>query len=541
MEINIPKLQLKKLSFAKIGLFFVKIGSKTGAQFLALFAILIILNLISQQAFIRIDLTENKVFTLSEGTKSIIQNIDEKVTITTYFSDNVPPEVLQTIRNTHDLFSEYERFSNGKVDFQIKNPQDDDFKTKAQEAGIPEVQYSELAEDKYEVAQGFLGAAVTYKEKTEAVELITPDNFSSIEYETSSRIYNLTTDTKPKIGFLSGHGEKSITTELSLINEVIKRQFETEEVNFSDGKPLDPEKTKVLVIVSPTEPLSQRDLFEIDQYTLKGGRVLVLSDLYTLGTQSPTLEKSKSNINKLLAPYGAKVESKILLDESFSPIVSGFQQISYPFWVLAQNENMDRSNPALVNLESAVFYWANPITNQSAGDQQFIELINSTDKAWTREGASVLVEAKDFNPTNQQQYTLAAMISGKQESIFKGKDIPQLSGKNAKDKRTSRDKRVDITDDVKVIVIGDADFITDQLIQNSEQNAILFLNLVEYLASSDDLINIRSKAYQERPLRAISTSERNLVKGFNVAIIPILLVPAGLAYNAWRRKRESRI
>ena len=319
MEVKFRKPKLK-FDSQNILNFFINLGSKTISQIFVLFIVLISLNIFSQKFFFRIDLTNTKTYTLSEGTKKIIRLSDDIVTIKLFFSDNVPPDLIQVKQDTIDLYEEYVRFSDGKIKFEIKNPQDDNFKSDAQAAGVPEVQYQEYSQDKYEVANGYLGASISYKETNEAIELITPENIQNLEYETTSRIYKITNEEKSIIGFLTGHGEKGIYSDLSSVSKLLGSEFQIESVDIQEGEPINPQQIKVLVIAAPASNLTERDKFEIDQYIMLGGRVVFLMDQYQINYQSSTLSKVDSNYSEFIKNYGIEVSDSVLLDESYLPL-----------------------------------------------------------------------------------------------------------------------------------------------------------------------------------------------------------------------------
>lgn len=536
------KLNLKKPQFdyAKIGKLFIKIGSQTLAQFALLFTALIAFNILSTHFFYRIDLTQSKNYSLSKGTKDLLGNLSDTVTITTYFSDNVPPEIDPALRDAKDLFAEYVRFGNGNVKLDIKNPSGENFSTEATADGVPQVRYSQFSQDKFEISQGFLGAVISYKDQKEPIEMIT--DVSNLEYEVSSRIYKLTTVAKPTVGFLTGQGELDLYSEMSTVKATLDSLFTVKAIDLSDGTPIDPNDVRVLVIAGPSQPLSDRDMFEIDQYVMKGGRLIVLADMYNLVLQSPlTATTRETNINNLLSNYGAEIDSSLVLDESYLPIPNGIYQIAYPYWVLAQRENMNTANPALSLLESAVLFWTSPINNVTkSSDQKFTDLIKSSNLAWQKSGDTISVDVGAEVPLDQQQFVLAALIEGKQTSKYMGQDIPKLAD-GTTDKRTVADTRVDEAEDTKIVVMGDSDLINDQWVRFSEGGAVAFINLVDWLSSSNDLIAIRSKSIQDRPLRELATSEKTTVKVALVALTPLLLIGTGVGYNVWNRKRKSRI
>jgi gliding-associated putative ABC transporter substrate-binding component GldG len=544
MEIKLRKPKFK-LNTKNILNLFINIGSNTLSQIFVLVIVLLVVNIFSQKFFLRIDLTENKTYTLSQGSINILSSLEDTVVIKTYFSDNLPPDVIPVMQDVKDIFEEYARYSNGKVQVEITNPKDEDFKTKAREAGIPEIQFSELSADKFEVASGFLGASIEYKENKEALELIT--DVTNLEYDTTSRIYKLKTDEKTKVGFLTGHGEKSTLADFSSLTKLLETQFAIEQVSLATGQPINPDEIKVLIIASPTGEFSERDMFEIDQYIMRGGRVVVLADLYRLDFQNPVLNKTAGDLNKFLSSYGVEISEAVLLDESYLPIQSGFVQITYPFWVLAQAENINRENPALNKLETTAFFWANAVKDITNEEQIFTSLINTTNSAWEMTGDTISADpSQNWNILNQKQFTLAALIEGKQSSKFTGQEIPAIEQDESaeipiEDMRTSEDVRVGETESARIVVIGDSDFIADDFISGTEQNSVLFTNLLEWLSGSEDLIAIRSKNIQRRPLEVISEGEKTFYKSAIVGIVPVLLIAFGIGYNVVRKRRKSSI
>lgn len=538
MKVTLKKPTIK-FNLTKFTKLFVNIGSNNLSQVSVLFISLIVLNIFSQKYFLRIDLTETKTYTLSEGTKNILKSLDDTVTIKTFFSDNIPPDLIQTSKDTKDTYEEYIRFSDGKIQLEIKNSKDENFRKDAIAAGLPEVQYQEYSKDKYEIAKGFLGVSISYKDKTEVIELVTPENIRNIEYETSSRIYKLANEEKIQIGFLTGHGEKSINADYSSVNKLLSTEFSVKEITFSEGEPIDPEQIKVLVVAAPTGSLSERDMFEIDQYIMQGGRVVFLADQYQFGYESALMAKSESNLTEFIKNYGIEVADSIILDESYLPLQMIF---AYPYWVLTQSENLSKDNPALSQLESLVFFWSNPAKEAKTNeDQTFTSLIKTTKNAWEKTGDSISVDpSEQFVITDTNQFTIAMLVEGKQTSVYKDKEIPGLEGE-VEDKRTEDHNRFDETDDTKIVVIGDSDFIIDDLLSGSEQNPIFFVNLIEWLASAEDLISIRSKNIETRPLQVVPESQKFLIKAANIFVVPILTIAIGITYNILRKKKESSI
>lgn len=559
MKITFKKDNFKNLSLEKIGRFLVNLGSKTLSQIFVLFVVLIGINIISQKYFLRLDLTETKLYTLSQGTKDIITSLDQNVTIEMYYQEDIPPQLIKTRQDIIDLLGEYKRYSQGKLEFTVKDPNDPNFETQAKEAGLSEERYAAYLqkEEKYHAVSGFLGLSIQYKDKQEVINRLTDENVLNLEYEISSRIYKISTDDKQTVGFLTGHGEKGITGEYREIADLLRDQFNVEEVSIADGSPIDPEKVKVLVIGGPKSEFSQRDLFELDQYLLRGGRVLVLADQYNLPGQAPTMTQNENNLNEFLSHYGVEIEKSLVLDEASLPL-QGY--IFYPYFVRAESGNINKENPALTNLNTVSFLWASPIVQVGENENiSFTSLIETTSKAWTEQGQTIDVDyTRNFLPTSEQkQFDLAVLVEGKVESKFKDSEIPELQQTQSEpasqmpletgpqdnqeeitDKRTDETPRVDSGEDIKLVVVGDSE-VPWEIQQGMEQNPIFVQNIVEWLSNADALLSIRSKNIQTRTLRTVTEGEKLLVKIANVSFVPLLLIIAGIGYNVWRKKRKS--
>lgn len=495
------------------------------------------LNVLSESYHVRLDLTENSRYSLSPATKEIINNLDENVIIKVYFSDNIPPNLSETKQNSLDIFTEYQKNSNGNVIVEIVDPTSATFEEDAITSGVRQIQFSELSEDSYAVAQGFFGAVITKGDEKEAISVIS--NTGNLEYETTSRIVKVSGAQQGKVGFLTGHGEKSINTDISQANEFLQTQFSTEEIDLSSGKPIDPEEFPVVVIASPTEAMSKRDRFELEQYTIRGGRLLILSDILQLQESTPILTKTESNINELLKLYGLEQETKVVLDESFTPVVSGASRIAYPYWVLITTDGFNSEIPPLSELTSATLLWTSPLKQIEDTKQTITQLLTTTDSAWTEEGDTLSIDFKNFSPENQGKEVLGYLVEGTLEKSFDS--VPELKDSKEKDQRTKEDEVVDNTDQIKVVVIGDVDFITDNFHNANEQNMVMFLNLVEWLANSTELTAIRAKTVAPRPLEVIEEDQKNIVKVVNIAAGSASIVVFGIWYLRHRKRKPSMI
>lgn len=545
------KLKRPSISFKKIKSFNYRTAFKgmLTSRFLLVILVLIIfiVNIISFQYFIRIDATDTKQFSLHSVSKTILQKLPEDVTIEVFFSDNIPPSLLEAKQNVLDTLDEFEKESKGKIKLEIKDPTASDFSSSASQRGIQQIQYSEFDDDKFSVAQGYLGIVFVKGDDIETIPVIS--SLENLEYEGISRILKLTNTQDVKVGFFTNFPKtedtednlslgQSVFSGYSDIQKLLERQYLTEEIDLRNGKPIDPKEFPVVVILTPRANLSERDLFELEQYLFKGGKLLILDNVLELSQSMPVLNKVENNLNDFLKNYGLELEDKTLLDESFTPIISANTRIAYPFWVLVGGTGINYEIPPLNTVESTTFLWANPIKKEEKSGLKYTKLFTTTDFAWVEEGDFVDIDFKEFTPTDQKKYTISYLVEGKASSRFD--NVPVLAN-SQNDERTKDDEVLKESKDIKMIVIGDSDFISDNFMAVNEQNSVIFLNLVDWLTNTKDLSDIRSKVIKDRPLETLSSETRNTYKILNSAFSPIIISLVGIVYLRRRKKKKSSI
>ena len=166
----------KKKIFASIGL---------------IFGILLLLNILADRFFVRLDFTDDQEYTLSNATQDILDSLDQPVTVTAYFSENLPPNIAQVRSDFRDLLVEYSNESDGNVVYDFVNPnKDQKTEIKAQRAGIRPIMINVRERDQMKQQRAYLGAILQYGDKTEVIPFIKPG--SAMEYTLSSTIKKLT-------------------------------------------------------------------------------------------------------------------------------------------------------------------------------------------------------------------------------------------------------------------------------------------------------------------------------------------------------------
>ena len=170
-----------------------------------IFGILILANFVSTRFFFRWDLTEDQRYSLSNATIDILNNLEEPVTITSYFSEDLPPDIEKVRQDFKDLLIEYSNLSRGLVVYEFINPNEDqETEMKAQQNGISPIMINVRDKDQLKQQRAYLGALIQLGEKKEPIPFIQPG--AAMEYSLSSGIKKISAKDRPIIGLLQGSG-----------------------------------------------------------------------------------------------------------------------------------------------------------------------------------------------------------------------------------------------------------------------------------------------------------------------------------------------
>ncbi len=537
------------------GLEKIKSGSNYILIVFFLAGILVIVNAFSSNHFKRIDLTEDQRYTVSKSTKKLLTELDDIVNIKVYLSKELPPYVVMLTDQIKDILEEYKIYSEGNIDIEYIDPASDPMiQQKLRFMGIPQVRLNTVEKDKAAVVNIYMGLVVLYGDNKEIMQTF-PD-ISTFEYELTSKILRITSPDIKTIGFLSGHGEPALNREFATVDQVLKEQYYTKTVDISGGKKI-PEDIAALVVATP-KALSERDIFEIDQYLMSGGSIIFMINTVELDSQGSMRGiPVNSPVKALIEHYGVKIEPELVLDQlnANASFKSGMYNIyvPYPFWVRTIRQNVKGDHPTINNLESMVFPWTSPLTinKEKTKNNRVAILAQSTDYSWTEGGMFDLSPKEDFIPSEDQMgsHVLACAVTGKFNSFFAGKKIP--SAKNTEIKKAAAEKSEQVKPDIgrslktespdaKIIVIGNSNFVSTNFAAQFEGNIAFFQNVIDWFAIGDYLIDIRSRESGDRPLEVVSDKTKVAVRYINTFAVPVLVAMFGLL-QFYLRKRRKRL
>ena len=328
-------------------------------------AILVLVNVIFAGVVLRLDLTGGQEFTVAKATKDVLRELRDLTTITVYMSSDLPPQLATLRREISDLLDEYRTYGHGKIQVEFVDPtKDPQTEQRMRTLGIPQIMAQTVEKDQLQVKNIYLGIVVSYLDRQEVIPVV-QDTYT-LEYDLTSAILKVGRQEQYVIGVLSGPTEHDLSKHMQGLRELLQKQFRVQPVNLRDGESPVPPEVNLLIIAGPNR-VPERVQYQIDQYIMRGGRVIVLIDPIRL-PEDGTLQgvPVESGLEALLAHYGVRVQKSMVVDRALCAQASfsgGYIRytIPYPYWPKAVPDLLNRKDPITNRLESIVLPWVAPL------------------------------------------------------------------------------------------------------------------------------------------------------------------------------------
>jgi len=503
-------------------------------------AILVLLNIVSIRIFTRMDVTANRLFTLADASIDLMQSLEDRVTIRAYFTEDLPAPYNDHRRLLLDQLNEYKAYSKGNLQFEFINPSGETGEQEAQQEGVAPVQVQVVEEDKFEVKRAYMGMVFLYEDRKEVMPVI--QNTGNLEYEISSTIKRLTTRERKKVGFLTGHGEPALN-ELSHVQELLRKQYDVETVDLSDGKPV-PGEIAALVVMGPASPVPEPQKFRIDQYLMRGGRLAFLLNKVHADLQNRFGRVLNVNLDDMLENYGLRINNDMVRDLQCANVSIvqqqfGFSiqsQVPFPYLPLATRFNPE--NTMVKDLQGVVFFFASSVDTANLATKNLTGeiLVLSSDQSGRQTGTFAFDPLQQFSREefSESGIPLAALVTGSFQSAYSGKPVPRDTSVDAPPPVS---QPLTVSPETRVVLVGDGDFAHDQYLGNRD-NLNLLANMIDYLVDDAGLISIRSKDVSLPPLEQVSDDTKKMIKYGNLALPPLIVLGYGLM--RWRMRKARR-
>jgi len=479
----------------------------------------------------RIDLTENSIFTLSQGTKSTIAKLQEPITLKFFYSKKVASDYAQIqayASRVRDLLHNYAAVSGGKIILEEIDPEPF---TPAEDEAVSAGLTGAPTESGDMVYFGIVGTNTI--DGKEAIPFFSQEREAYLEYDLTSLIYRLSTPKKPVLGVISslpldvGAGGMMAAmqgrAQPYIVYEQLRQTYDTRMVPADfDRIPAD---VDVLMIAQPA--LNDNQLYAIDQFVLRGGRVLVFVDPNSEMAQPPggidpqSGQSPVSDLPKLFKAWGIAFDpNKVIVDRSLAQRVQDPTDprnpvTAYPLWLHLTPDNFDTHDPLTANLQVLNLASVGALTQLKGATTKFTPLVQSSDLAMPIGGdeARSKIQPQQLLASIRatgEHYTIAARVSGAIKTAFP--NGPPLQAANAPPlpAQIKASKA-----DANIVVVADTDILDDRfwvrvqdvygkrIASTFADNGAFVLNAVENLMGSDDLISLRTRATNDRPFTVV--------------------------------------
>lgn len=551
--------------------------------------ILVLLNVISYYYYYRIDLTSEKRYSISQPSKDVIKGLKDEVTIRIYLGNTDLNAGFKRLQDDiKNILKDFQSYGGNKVEFEIINPEEitdpqalKTFQTDLMSRGLSPVNLRVKTKSGMSDRMIFPSALVVYGGREFPINLLENQigygpqdvlNHSSIllEYKFINAINKLTQYRPPQVGIIEGHGELA-NIELAGIQEVLKGlQYDVKHFNLTQGYFV-PERFDAIIIAKPRYAFSDQDKYKIDQYVMRGGKVLWLVDGTNAEMDSLRVNREGQivngldlNLDDMLFKYGARVNNDVVQDINLYnqiPLVVGKmgnapQTEMFP-WYYFPLLVSDNAHPISRNLDPVAAYFASSIdTIKNPGINKTI-LLHTTENAKaqmapTRVHFGVLQGKPNPQYFNQPELPVAVLLEGQFESAFTNRMSPETL--KAFDTLQSLKFIPKAEKPGKMIVIGDGDIIRNEINRDSTAyplgfykytnrqfaNGDFILNCIEYLIDDNGILQTRNKEVKLRLLNTVKAQEEKLKwQLLNIALPIGLVIIFGVAFGYIRRRKYA--
>jgi ABC-2 type transport system permease protein len=558
------------------------LASKYG--WLYLLVILLGINYVASQWHFRLDLTQEKRYTLSEATKKLLKELDDEVTIEVFLKGDLKSGVKKLAQSTNELLQDFKEYGKGKLLVRFTDPIHEMDDTAAatlldslKRMGIqPMTQVAQSKKGDEQSQRVVLpGALITYKNRVYPVNLLagvknTDENElytnaeALLEYKFAYAIDKLTRETPPVLGYVRGNGEPLGYQAISVLT-FLSSQYRIDSVNLK-RVPFIPANFDALVMIQPLEKFTDADKLKLDQYIMRGGKLLLFMDVLdanmdSLHRRNETVAFNKGlDLGDLLFKYGVRINEDLVQDMQCGEIslVVGnvgdkpqFQLFRWPYYPLLSGS---LTHPISKNLDPVYSKFANSIdTVKADGIKKTVLLRTSVNGRVISTPAMISFEsikvADDPAVFNKPDIPVGMLLEGKFTSLFANRISASLKDTLA---NTYQQPFLAAGDkEARIIVVADGDIVLNEVEQRGPlpmgyskdinytfANQDFLHNCLEYLVNPSGILETRAKDFTLRLLDTKKTGEdRTQWQLLNIGLPVVLVLLFGFVYQAVRRRR----
>jgi ABC-type uncharacterized transport system involved in gliding motility auxiliary subunit len=520
-----------------------------------------------------------------------------------YMRLNQLPDLPQELEGIVDKLNDK---NYGKLEFQHLDPaQDGDLLPALEEHNIMKIKWPALSNGKIPAGEGAIGLVMEYGEKAVDIPLmhviripLIGKHYELVDLNSMEEIVNESVesliDINQDLGYLASHGTlkrfgaspanpMAQQEALSNFQDLASQGYTIKDIDLEEG-PV-PESVNCLVVPRPTETFSDYELFQLDQFLMRGNNLALFLDAFKEVQEpkdrqmsfhpGPTYEPLNTGLEKLLEHYGVRIKESYVLDENcykqrMPERFGGGEQAVY-FAPIIKNQAINHDLGFVSNIKGLITMKISPLELDTERIQEngltAHRVFSSSDQAWEMKGRINLNPMFIRPPQSDDEkktMPLAYVLEGQFPSYFAGKPIPEKETEKddaeededqepeeAADKKPEvdlskiEDERAFLSKGKpgKVFVIATSEMLKDNMLDEAGRspNAMFVMNVLDYLNNREEIADMRSKEQLFNPLDDTTAGTKTFVKSFNIVGLPVLVVLFGLLVWFRRHSRKKRI
>ena len=560
--------------------------NKTGRWWwIPVIIILLLINLLAAQFHKRIDLTNEKRFTISSPVKKLLTNLDDVIQVDIFLKGEFPSGFKKLATSTDELLQEFKEYSRNNIQYKFISPDekmegsDRTYADTLVALGVQPINLKVQLKAGEQTQFIFPAALVHYKEKILPVSLypgtkmlITPEELNSseamMEYKFANAIEQLTQNKKPMVAYSYGNGEPTRDNVYDLVENVLKKNYNLFTLDIKK-EPVIPDTFKLLMIVKPTQAFTEDEKIKIDQYVMHGGKVIWFLDRLNAEMDSLQLKNEviaydrNLNLEDLLFKYGVRINPDLLMDLQcdFLPFdVNGNKQFEFLHWNYFPLFESKSNHAINKNVGLVVGRFVNSIDTVKSDDVKKIILLSSSPNTRTIATPALISGEENRNAPEDEQFKkknviAGVLLEGKFKSLYANRLPANIM--DTLDHYGTSFQPSSITDN-KMIIVSDGDIVLNGVFKRQPlpmgvnaytmgtqyqyqfANRDFLQNCLDYLINNSGLSEAKSKDYILRLLdKKRAEDEKTKWQIINIVLPVLLIFIFGFIYQFWRRKKYS--
>jgi ABC-2 type transport system permease protein len=545
-----------------------------------------LVSVVSNLTGMRLDLTKDRLFTMSPAATRILADLQVPVQVRLFISpaSRMPTEFKNLERDITEQLRNYERISDGRLQFSVHNPQDDEaMQQDLVQKGIQPFQVQSVEKDEIGVKLIWSGLTIAYKDKPEEViPRLLPQSLPNLETLVIAPVHRLTRERNPKVALYApkrevdqqlammylqqGMQPPAPQDQFALVRQLLEQEhYQVQEIRLTADSPL-PDDADLLVVMGPRD-LAPRQAWEINRALSNGLPVLMAIQAHEYSYQPGqrggwmiTGNTHTSGLDELLGGLGLGIVQDHFLDRNSQMLelprevnLGGFRMqvrepVEAPIQISITQDQVNRDQPVTNHIGQLLYLWGTPIRldqgRLAANGLQVETLFTSSGRSWRAAFGGGMLTSAQIDPQGQEMLgpqPLAVLVEGSFPDVFAASGPPAWPADAAADEETAGPPAATplLPQPAQLLLVGCAKMFDDMVLQGA-QNALLLLNAVDYLSGSRDLLSIRSKQLTQRTIRPVAAGEKIAWQVFVLALMPVVFIVVGVVRSAKRRGEAAR-